>query len=79
MVNVINARNCDEIEGHTSFCDYDRRIHIDCAYNLQFSCMIGYKHVNANFFPILLINVISKSFYNSIMKKKIEYKGKNVV
>ena len=41
--------------------------------------MIGYKHVDANFYPILPINVMSKSFYNSIMKKKIEYKGINVV
>ncbi|GJW00810.1 hypothetical protein Tco_1556061 [Tanacetum coccineum] len=34
---------------------------------------------NANFFPILSINVMSKRFYNSIMKDKIEYLGKNVV
>ncbi|GJY22622.1 hypothetical protein Tco_0396280 [Tanacetum coccineum] len=39
----------------------------------------GYGFVNANFFPLLSINVISKSFYNSIMKDKVEYKGKNVV
>ncbi|GKD87528.1 hypothetical protein Tco_1358682 [Tanacetum coccineum] len=38
-----------------------------------------YEHVNANFFPILSINVMSKSFYNLIMKDKFEYKGKNVV
>ncbi|GKD98656.1 hypothetical protein Tco_1382553, partial [Tanacetum coccineum] len=44
-----------------------------------FSCMIGYEHVNANLFPLLSINLMSKSFYNSIMRDKVEYKGKNVV
>ncbi|GKC15598.1 putative reverse transcriptase domain-containing protein [Tanacetum coccineum] len=39
----------------------------------------SYEHVDANFFPILSINVMSKNFYNSKMKDKIEYKGKNVV
>ncbi|GKB59491.1 hypothetical protein Tco_0915677 [Tanacetum coccineum] len=68
-----------ELDEYPSYCDFDRKIHIDCAYNLQFSCMIGYGFVNANFFPLLSINVMSKSFYNSIMKDKVEYKGKNVV
>ncbi|GKD57847.1 uncharacterized mitochondrial protein-like protein [Tanacetum coccineum] len=40
---------------------------------------ISFEHVNANFFPILSINVISKRFYNSIIKDNIEYQGKNVV
>ncbi|GKA19636.1 putative reverse transcriptase domain-containing protein [Tanacetum coccineum] len=83
MVDVVKIRHDDEIVGkideYPSFCDYHRKIHINCAYNLQFYCMIGYEHVNANFFPILSIIVMSKSFYNSIMKEKIEYKGKNVV
>ncbi|GJU47600.1 hypothetical protein Tco_1204866 [Tanacetum coccineum] len=39
----------------------------------------SYEHVNANFFPVLSINIMSKSLYNSIMKEKIEFKGKNVV
>ncbi|GJS07485.1 reverse transcriptase domain-containing protein [Tanacetum coccineum] len=47
--------------------------------DLKFSCMIGYEHVNANFFPLLSINVMSKNFYNSIMKDKAEYKGKYIV
>jgi hypothetical protein len=78
-INMINTKNYDEFEGYPSFCDYDRRIHVDCAYNLQFPCMIGYKQISANFFPVLPINVTSKTFYNSIMKKKVEYRGKNVV
>ncbi|GKC79610.1 putative reverse transcriptase domain-containing protein [Tanacetum coccineum] len=40
---------------------------------------LSFGHVNANFFPILLMNVMSKKLYNSIMKDKIQYKGKNVV
>ncbi|GKE66206.1 ribonuclease H-like domain, reverse transcriptase, RNA-dependent DNA polymerase [Tanacetum coccineum] len=37
---------CDFIGGldyYPSDCDFDKRIHIDCAYNLRFSCMIGYE------------------------------------
>ena len=41
--------------------------------------MIGYKKVSANFIPILPFNVLSKTFYKSIMKQKVEYKGNNVV
>ncbi|GKA54138.1 hypothetical protein Tco_0753087 [Tanacetum coccineum] len=44
-----------------------------------FLCMIDYEHINASFFPFLSINVMSKSFYNSIVKDKVEYKGRNVV
>ncbi|GJY47179.1 hypothetical protein Tco_0436242 [Tanacetum coccineum] len=80
---IVKTRNdnvmVEKIYEYPSFCDYDRKIKDDCAYNLRFSCMIGYEHVNSNFFPILSINAMSKIFYNSIMKDKIEYKGKNVV
>ncbi|GJV95592.1 homeodomain-like protein [Tanacetum coccineum] len=84
MEDIVKTRNDDNeisngIDEYPSFCDFDRKIHINCAYNLQFSCMIGFEHVNANFFLILSINVMSKRFYNSIMKDKIEYKEKNVV
>ncbi|GJR71577.1 DNA-directed DNA polymerase [Tanacetum coccineum] len=45
MIEVTKTRNAnEEIEGideYLNFCDIDRKIHIDCAYNLQFSCMIG--------------------------------------
>ncbi|GJX34347.1 DNA/RNA polymerases superfamily protein [Tanacetum coccineum] len=45
----------------------------------NFLCMIGYEHVNANFFLLLSINVMPKIFYYSIIKGKVEFKGKNVV
>nr|GEY25922.1 hypothetical protein [Tanacetum cinerariifolium] len=45
MIEVTKTRNDDEeIEGidkYPSFCDVDRKIHMDYANNLQFSCMIG--------------------------------------
>nr|GEV47421.1 hypothetical protein [Tanacetum cinerariifolium] len=39
----------------------------------------GFEHVSANFLPNLSIKVMSRKFYNSIGKDKIDYKGKNVV
>ncbi|GJW55059.1 hypothetical protein Tco_0099144 [Tanacetum coccineum] len=68
-----------EINDYPSYCDYDKKIHIDCAHNLKFSCMIGFKFTHANFFPLLYVNVMSKKFYNSIMKDKMVYKGNNVI
>ncbi|GKB95791.1 homeodomain-like protein, partial [Tanacetum coccineum] len=83
MIDVVKTRNdnnmVNRINGYPSYRNFDRKIHIDCAYNLQFSCMIGFEHVNTNFFPILSINVMSKKFYNSIMKEKVEYNGRNVL
>ncbi|GJS78824.1 homeodomain-like protein [Tanacetum coccineum] len=67
------------IDDYPSYCDHDKKIHIDCAHNLKFSCMIGFEFVHVNFFPLLYINVMSKKFHNSIMKDKMEYKGVNVV
>ncbi|GJR52647.1 hypothetical protein Tco_1403168 [Tanacetum coccineum] len=67
------------IDDYPSYCDYDKKIHIDCAHNLKFSCMIGFEFTHANFFPLLYVNVMSKKFHNSIMKEKMVYKGNNVV
>ncbi|GKC44135.1 hypothetical protein Tco_1061857 [Tanacetum coccineum] len=64
---------------YPSYCDDDKKIHIDCAHNLKFSCMIGFEFTHANFFPLLYVNVMSKKFHNSIMKDKMVYKGNNVV
>ncbi|GJT80609.1 reverse transcriptase domain-containing protein [Tanacetum coccineum] len=67
------------IDDYPSYCDYDKKIHIDCAHNLKFSCMIGFEFTYANFFPLLYVNVMSKKFHNSIMKDKMVYKGNNVI
>ncbi|GKE73590.1 putative reverse transcriptase domain-containing protein, partial [Tanacetum coccineum] len=31
------------IDDYPSYCDDDKKIHIDCAHNLKFSCMIGFE------------------------------------
>ncbi|GJW09401.1 homeodomain-like protein [Tanacetum coccineum] len=67
------------IDDYPSYYDYDKKIHIDCAHNLKFSCMIGFEFTHANFFPLLYVNLMSKKFHNSIMKDKMLYKGNNVV
>ncbi|GKA26647.1 hypothetical protein Tco_0712756 [Tanacetum coccineum] len=66
------------IDDYPSYCDSDKKIHIDCAYNLKFSCMIGFEFTHVNFYPLLYVNVMSKKFHNSIMKDKMVYKGNNV-
>ncbi|GKB38569.1 mitochondrial proton/calcium exchanger protein-like protein isoform X1 [Tanacetum coccineum] len=78
MIDIIKTMNNESFDEYLSFCDFDRKIHIDCAYNLRFSYMIGFEHINANFFPILSVKVMSREFYNSITKDKVESKGKNV-
>ncbi|GKA19979.1 putative reverse transcriptase domain-containing protein [Tanacetum coccineum] len=67
------------IDDYPSYCDDDKKIHIDCAHNLTFSCMIGFEFTHANFFPLLYVNMMSRKFHNSIMKSKMVYKGNNVV
>ncbi|GJU72312.1 hypothetical protein Tco_1263717 [Tanacetum coccineum] len=68
-----------EIDDYPSYCDDDKKIHIDCAHNLKFSCMIGFEFTHTNFFPLLYVNVMSKKFHNSIIKDKMVYKGNNVI
>ncbi|GJS69139.1 hypothetical protein Tco_0701980, partial [Tanacetum coccineum] len=82
MDDLVESRDDEldtRIDDYPSDCNYDKKTHIDCAHNLKFSCMIGFEFVHVNFFPISYINLISKKFYNSIMKDKLEYKGNNVV
>ncbi|GJS11355.1 reverse transcriptase domain-containing protein [Tanacetum coccineum] len=50
--DIVETRNDDNeisngIDEYPSFCDVDRKIHIDCAYNLQFSCMIVVENMDA--------------------------------
>ncbi|GJT06644.1 putative ribonuclease H-like domain-containing protein [Tanacetum coccineum] len=67
------------IDDYPSYCNNDKKIHIDCAHNLKFSCMIGFEFTHINFFRLLYVNVMYKRFHNSIMKDKMVYKGDNVV
>ncbi|GJU34677.1 putative reverse transcriptase domain-containing protein [Tanacetum coccineum] len=82
VIEEFRIRNEDldtGIDDYPSYCDDDKKIHIDCAHNLKFSCMIGFEFTHANFFPLLYINMMSRKFHNSIMKNKMVYKGNNVV
>nr|GEU69792.1 hypothetical protein [Tanacetum cinerariifolium] len=74
-----DARMVSKFFGYPSDCDHDKKIRIDYAHNLKFFCMIGFEFLHANFLPILYVNVMSKKFYNSIRKVKLEYKGNNVI
>ncbi|GJW57902.1 zf-CCHC domain-containing protein [Tanacetum coccineum] len=80
-VEDAKTRNDDKmvsrIFGYPNDYDEDEKTRIDYAYNLKFSCMIGFEFVHANFFPNLPINVMSKKFYNSIMKDKIKFRKRN--
>ncbi|GJT15752.1 gag-pol polyprotein [Tanacetum coccineum] len=40
MIDIIKTRNNESFDEYLSFCDFDQKIHIDCACNLRFSCMI---------------------------------------
>ncbi|GJT81451.1 hypothetical protein Tco_1055793 [Tanacetum coccineum] len=67
------------IDDYPSYCDDDKKIHIDCAYNLKFSCMIRFEFAHVNFYLLFYVNVMSRKFHNLIMQNKMVYKGDNVV
>ncbi|GJW24272.1 hypothetical protein Tco_0038083 [Tanacetum coccineum] len=82
VIKEFRIRNEDldtGIDDHPSYCDDDKKIHIDCAHNLKFACMIGFEFNHSNFFSLLYVNMMSRKFHNSIMKNKMVYKGNNVV
>ncbi|GJW54950.1 hypothetical protein Tco_0099035 [Tanacetum coccineum] len=69
MEDIVKTRNDDNeisngIDEYPSFCDFDRKIHIDCAYNLQFSCMIGISDV-----------IVGKVFCREIYVKARRFDG----
>ncbi|GKC03173.1 uncharacterized mitochondrial protein-like protein [Tanacetum coccineum] len=71
MIKVTRTRNDDEeIEGidkYPSFCDVDRKIHMDYAYNLQFSCMIECRYgvSNLNGYGILTVWMLSSLYFSA--------------
>ncbi|GJT68712.1 retrovirus-related pol polyprotein from transposon TNT 1-94 [Tanacetum coccineum] len=48
MIDIVKARSdfIGRLDGYPIECDFDRIIHIDCAYNLKFSCMISFEGRN---------------------------------
>ncbi|GJS57638.1 homeodomain-like protein [Tanacetum coccineum] len=82
VIKEFRIRNEDldtGIDDYPSYYDDDKKIHIDYAHNIKFSCMIGFEFIHANFFPLLYVNMMLRKFHNSIMKNKMVYKGNNVV
>ncbi|GJT35305.1 reverse transcriptase domain-containing protein [Tanacetum coccineum] len=82
IIEEFRTRNDDldtRIDDYPSYCDNVKKIYIDCAHNLKFSCMIGFEFTHANFFPLLYVSVMSRKIHNSIMKNRMVYKGNNVV
>ncbi|GKB43814.1 hypothetical protein Tco_0888756 [Tanacetum coccineum] len=82
VIEEFRTRNEDldfGIDDYPSYCEDDKKIHIDCAHNLKFSCMIGFEFTHINFYPLLYVNVMSRKFHNSIMQNKMVYKGDNFV
>ncbi|GJR80233.1 retrovirus-related pol polyprotein from transposon TNT 1-94 [Tanacetum coccineum] len=47
MIDIIKTRNNKSFDEYPSFCDFDRKIHIDYAYNLRFSCMIVVENMDS--------------------------------
>ncbi|GJW26632.1 putative reverse transcriptase domain-containing protein [Tanacetum coccineum] len=79
VIEEFRTRDDELNTGINDYCDYGKKIHIDCAHNLKFSGMIGFEFTHANFFSLLYVNVMSKRFCNSIMKDRMVYKGNNVI
>ncbi|GJT92581.1 hypothetical protein Tco_1081426 [Tanacetum coccineum] len=67
------------IDDYPSYCDDDKKIHIDCAHNLKFSCMIGFKFTHDKLLLVIVRQCNSIKFHNSIMQNKMVYKGDNVI
>ncbi|GJQ96061.1 ribonuclease H-like domain-containing protein [Tanacetum coccineum] len=48
------------------------------VFKRKITLRVGYKHVIADFLPTLSINMMTKRFYNSIIKDKGDHEGKNL-
>ncbi|GJS14145.1 putative reverse transcriptase domain-containing protein [Tanacetum coccineum] len=46
MIDIIKTRNNESFDEYLNFCDFDWKIHIDCAYNLIFSYMIVVENID---------------------------------
>ncbi|GKD52617.1 putative reverse transcriptase domain-containing protein, partial [Tanacetum coccineum] len=60
------------IDDYPSYCDDDKKIHIDCAHNLKFSCMIGFEFTHVNFYPLLSLNECAYLCWNFLFLEDID-------
>nr|GEY38958.1 hypothetical protein [Tanacetum cinerariifolium] len=80
IIEETKTRNDDDISNgideYPSFCDVDRKIHIDCAYNLQFSCMIAFiKNIDAYRDEGIGDVIVRKPFCREIYVKAKRFDG----
>ncbi|GKA80342.1 reverse transcriptase domain-containing protein [Tanacetum coccineum] len=64
-----------EIDDYPSYYDDDKKIYIDCAHNLKFSCMIGFDLLHPNCFPIIVSKDKRNGISHAYQKLKGFYKG----
>ncbi|GJS81150.1 putative reverse transcriptase domain-containing protein [Tanacetum coccineum] len=80
MEDIVETRNDDNeisngIDEYPSFCDFYRKIHIDCAYNLQFSYMIVMENMDAYRDEGIGDIIVGKSFCREIHVKARRFNG----
>ncbi|GJU99869.1 hypothetical protein Tco_1329140 [Tanacetum coccineum] len=79
VVDIVKTRHDDEmIEGideYPSFCHYDRKIHINCAYNLQFSCMIVVENMYVYQDKDMGEVIVGKPFCREVCVKARRFEG----
>nr|GEV34872.1 reverse transcriptase domain-containing protein [Tanacetum cinerariifolium] len=82
MIDIVKTRyNSDIIAGldeYPSYCDFDRKIHIDCAYDLQFSCMIGRNAVGAFMNVPIFVGNFSIMTYFAIVENMDSYRDEGM-
>ncbi|GJR38478.1 hypothetical protein Tco_1214162 [Tanacetum coccineum] len=80
MDDIIKTRNDDNeisnrIDEYPSFCDFDRKNHIDCAYNMQFSCIIVIENMDAYRDEGMGDVIVGKPFCREICIKARRFDG----
>ncbi|GJY50539.1 homeodomain-like protein [Tanacetum coccineum] len=72
---TLNSKQPLNLEFHS----IGNRVNRYNPYNLQITCKIGFVNFNPYIDPISPFNVMSRTTYNSIMKRELTYTGNNIV
>nr|GEX67433.1 hypothetical protein [Tanacetum cinerariifolium] len=65
MIDIIKSRNNKSFDEYPSFCNFDRKIHIDYAYNLIFLCMIVVENMDGYRDQDMGDIILGESFYKA--------------
>ncbi|GJT70216.1 hypothetical protein Tco_1029502 [Tanacetum coccineum] len=84
MEDIVETRNEDNeisngIDEYPSFCDLDRKIHIDCAYNLKFLCMIVIENMDVYRDEGMGAVIVGKPFCREICIKASRFDGMIII